>query len=547
MKKWEDFFTKDILDNGYALFTNDQVLEAVRCDNGYEAVVRDTKDYRVMIETEFGEVAAMHCDCTYASEGTHCKHMAAALFALTESVSETFRDPWQFENTELYALVQGARENELRDFIYELACTDRNLANRLWLRFFKGESIEELRPLERSLNAICKKYLGLEQFIPYWDVKDFCEEVEQFYNDNLEALMVREHYGSAFDFTAMVYTKLCQIEIDDSDGDIDFIAQDCAEGWMKILTYINDEAEERRMHHWFMNRLGGDTLDYLEDYVFDVFMKWNWKPVLLAESMKTVDWLIRNATQERLDYWLETYVVCRVQLMEKMELPREAIEAYQKKYWRFSGIRNTAISLKIKYGEMDAAIGMINESMEMDRDDPAKIDEYQRVLVWLYEKLDRPEALKKALAEMLVGEDFVNLEDFKKLKALCGEAEWHELREEIFKAVDYGHNLRDLYEEEGLCELLLESIRSQGELSDLDYYEETLKAGCPEDTLELYAELLKAMVKKAANRRKYQQIVDYLRKMQDYPGGPEKVRVLTADWRLRYAKRRALIEELEKL
>ena len=109
MKKWEDFFTKDVLDNGYALFTNDQVLEAVRCDNGYEAVVRDTKDYRVMIETEFGEVAAMHCDCTYASEGTHCKHMAAALFALTESVSETFRDPWQFENTELYALVQGAR------------------------------------------------------------------------------------------------------------------------------------------------------------------------------------------------------------------------------------------------------------------------------------------------------------------------------------------------------------------------------------------------------------------------------------------------------
>lgn len=82
---------------------------------------------------------------------------------------------------------------------------------------------------------------------------------------------------------------------------------------------------------------------------------------------------------------------------------------------------------------------------------------------------------------------------------------------------------------------------------DLDYYEKTLKAGCPEATLELYAELLKAMVKKAANRRKYQQIVDYLRKMQDYPGGPEKVRVLTADWRLRYAKRRALMEELEAL
>lgn len=107
--------------------------------------------------------------------------------------------------------------------------------------------------------------------------------------------------------------------------------------------------------------------------------------------------------------------------------------------------------------------------------------------------------------------------------------------------------MRDLYEEEGLCERLLESIRTQGDLFDLDYYEKTLKAGCPEATLELYAELLKAMVKKAANRRKYQQIVDYLRKMQDYPGGPEKVRVLTADWRLRYAKRRALMEELEAL
>ena len=509
--------------------------------------MRDTKDYRVTIETELGEITTMCCDCTYASEGAHCKHMAAALFALTESVGNAFRDPWQFENTELYALVQGARENELRDFIYELACADRNLANRLWLRFFKGESIEELRPLERALNAICKKYLGLEQFIPYWDAKDFCEEIEQFYDDNLEALMDREHYGSAFDFTAMVYTRLCQIEIDDSDGDIELIAQDCADGWMKILPHINDEAEERRMHHWFMNRLGGETLDYLEDYVFDVFMKWNWKPVLLADSIKTVDWLIRSATQERLDYWLETYAVCRVQLMQMMELPKEAIEAYQRKYWHFSGIRNTAITLKIQYGEMDAAIEMIDESMEMDRDDPDKIDEYQRVLVWLYEKLDRPEALKKVLSEMLAGEDFVKLEDFRKLKALCGETEWHELREEIFKNVDYDHNLRDLYEEEGLCERLLESIRTQGDMSDLDYYEKTLKAGCPEAALELYADFLKGMVKKAANRRKYQQIADYLRKMQAYPGGPEKVRVLTADWRLRYAKRRALIEELEAL
>ncbi|WP_195267887.1 SWIM zinc finger family protein [Eubacterium sp. 1001713B170207_170306_E7] len=547
MKKWEDSFTRDILDSGYDLFKSDQVLEAVRCHNGYEAVVRDTKDYRVVIETEFGEITAMRCDCTFASEGAPCKHMAAALFALTESVADDFKDPWQYENTELYALVQGARENELRDFIYELACDDRNLSNRLWLRFFKGESIEELRPLERSLNAICKKYLGLEQFIPYWDATDFCDEIEQFYSDNLEALMDREHYGSAFDFTTMVYTKLCQLEIDDSEGDVEYLAEECADGWMKILSNIDDEAEERRMHRWFMNHLGGDTLYYLEDYVFDVFIKWNWRPVLLTESIKTVDWLIRNATPERLEYWLETYAVCRVQLMEMLELPKEAIEAYQEKYWHFSGIRNMAISMKIQNGEMDLAVRLINESMEMDKDDPDKISEYQRVLVWLYEKLGKPEALKKVLADSLVGEDFVNLKDFNKLKALCQEEEWRELREAIFKGIDYDHNLRDLYQEEGLSERLLESIRSQGDLSDLACYEETLKAGCPERTLELYAELLKDMVKKATNRRKYQQIADHLRKMQDYPGGPEKVRLLTADWRLRYAKRRALIEELGTL
>lgn len=548
MKKWEDAFTKEVLYRGYCLFDQDQILEAVRCPNGYEVVVHDdAKDYRVAVEMDLGEIAAMHCGCTYASEGASCKHMAAALYALTQKVPNEFKDAWEYKNTELYSLIQSIEEDALKDFIYQLACKDKRFSNRLWLQFFKGESVEELRPLERSLNTICKKYLGLEQFIPYWDAGDFYKEVEGFFDRNLKILMDREHYESAFDFIAMVYDKLCQIEIDDSDGDIEFLAKECSEAWKEVLPHIENTAEERRIHRWFMDRIGVNTVNDLEDYVFEVFMDWNWSSGLLSESLKLVDWLILNAPPERLEYWLETYAVCRVNLMVMIGVPMEAVEAYQKRYWQFPGIRSAAILYKIENGQMEDALKLTLESMEMDKDIPEKIDEYQRILAWLYEKMDKPDELKKLMAEALVGEDFVQPDDFKKLRSLCGEEEWLELREAIFKNLDYEYNRRALLHEEALYDRLLEDIRHHGGLSDLDYYEETLKTGCPEGTLELYTFFVQDMVQKATNRRKYQKIAEYLRKMQGYPGGPERVQVLAEDWRLRYPKRRALIEELDAL
>jgi len=44
--------------------------------------------------------------------------------------------------------------------------------------------------------------------------------------------------------------------------------------------------------------------------------------------------------------------------------------------------------------------------------------------------------------------------------------------------------------------------------------------------------------------KEYQELVRYLEKLRNYPGGAERAAHLAEDWRTRYIRRRAMMEEL---
>lgn len=50
----------------------------------------------------------------------------------------------------------------------------------------------------------------------------------------------------------------------------------------------------------------------------------------------------------------------------------------------------------------------------------------------------------------------------------------------------------------------------------------------------------------ASNRKQYHELVHYLKKLERYPGGTERALRLADDWRIRYSRRRTMMEELKK-
>jgi hypothetical protein len=104
-----------------------------------------------------------------------------------------------------------------------------------------------------------------------------------------------------------------------------------------------------------------------------------------------------------------------------------------------------------------------------------------------------------------------------------------------------------LYSEEKLLDRLLENVLSSPGLFTLLKYEAELLPVYPRQILDEYVREINAEAKNAATRDTYQAWVKTLRHMRSLPGGKEAVRQIVAEWRDVYRRRKAMMEELNKL
>ena len=87
MNEWEKLFGSHILDRGWDYYQSGYVGRVEPGKKGFTALVEGSysQEYSVDIIVEDGHVKDMFCDCPYAEDGNHCKHMAAVLYKISET------------------------------------------------------------------------------------------------------------------------------------------------------------------------------------------------------------------------------------------------------------------------------------------------------------------------------------------------------------------------------------------------------------------------------------------------------------------------------
>ena len=84
-KEWEKIFKAQILKRGYAYYQEGAVTNLTGDENSITAKVRGSETYHVEILTANDFPQAMYCDCPFAEGGEFCKHIAAVLYAASET------------------------------------------------------------------------------------------------------------------------------------------------------------------------------------------------------------------------------------------------------------------------------------------------------------------------------------------------------------------------------------------------------------------------------------------------------------------------------
>ena len=185
----------------------------------------------------------------------------------------------------------------------------------------------------------------------------------------------------------------------------------------------------------------------------------------------------------------------------------------------------------------------MEEGKSADREKRGLVAEYSEWLIDLYEQRGQRDKLIKELEYHVFVLSSGGMEMLDRLKKECTPTQWIEYRERYLSGRTY-HKL-ELMESEGLWERLMKAVAASKNLRTLDCFETSLKKRYPNEMLEAYACILMKEAAAASNRKRYQELMRYLKKLRSYPGGTERAARLAEDWRAQYIRRRAMMEELQ--
>ena len=556
MSDWKDLFQEHILDRGESYYFDGAVLELHKTEHGYHGVVEGTEDYEVDIEMEGGRICEMYCSCPYAEGGNNCKHMAAVLFEIEEQseedilTEETCQDD---QEQEVEEIIERIPEEELRSFVKEIAAQNSEIRNILMTRYAVKIDEKQMDLLKQGVNQHVWEYGDRSGYIDYRNAWDFCWALENYLEDKVDTLIDRKCYRQAFELTNYVFRTIGNIDIDDSDGGTSQVANACYDKWKEILENCSEE-EKNEMFSWFMSHLSCDyVVDYMEDYMEDFLTHEFQNREMLEKMLKDLDERIEMQTSSTdcgstwsARYGYENNIIKRLELMERLGFSAEEIREYRRQHWRFSVVRELEIQENLNNGNLDEAIRILQESKILDKEYPGLIARYSEQLISIYETQPDKEVYKKELLYYVFECPQNNLVHIYKLKKVCTDKEWDGYREKILKSPKNYNILYPFMEKEGMYEPMLECLKKETFIYNLDRYEKVLKEKFPEQVRDIYISYLRHEAERASNRNRYRELMKYLKKIRRYPRGKEKASEIAKNWRAVYYRRTAMMDEMQK-
>lgn len=550
--KWKQLFKPHILERGMEYYYAGCV-ESLEADNEQiAAVVEGTEDYDVFIELDEDRVSGMTCTCPYAEGGENCKHMAAVLYAWQQGGSPKPASSKEVQDgyAQLKACVDGADEALVRRTLTDLLWKDDKAGLRFMAEVEPEHSPELARVVVDMVDDIVDRYME-DGYIGYYVADGFISELSDILTNEVDTRLERGKYKEAFELSCRVFLALDEVEMDDSDGGITVIADQCQEVWQTILERADDSLR-REIFDWLMEQRGGEVIDYLEDFCESTLLRSFDAPEELKELLACEQSALDRAMRRGMDEWhrnypAERYAMNCIRLMERMGASDEAIEDYIRRCWQLENVRKYYIEKRRQAGDWEAVVRALQESLQLVSQRRGRVVDYHMQLKDAFAELGWKDEYKKKLWEIVTDISPANLGIYHEYRDLFDPEDWTEERERLFAVLPKGAGLAALYADEELYDRVLKLVLEMDSFYLMRAHETELLKRYPDQVLDMYAREINWAARNTANRSTYQQWVQTLAHMREMPGGEKVVAEIVAAWRIQYKRRSAMMDELNAL
>ena len=455
--------------------------------------------------------------------------------------NEYYFDRSGFGESDLNDLIDNAKSAQLRSFLKDAVSDNEDLAVRLQTYLTPKNGKVNINANKQLVDRVVDKYTRHGNYISYRFTGDFIIEMEDVLCHSIDPLIKAEKYDDAFDLLGYVFIQTVLTDMDD-DGELSMFGDFCAEYWGNIIAKA-DKTQKPKYFKWFEEHIDGSLVDYMEDYLLNAMENFFDDKEFLGKKLEFAEKKaasIADISDYHNKYEKERWVMLHIGFMEKSKCSDEEIFAYCKENRKLPQVRQYCAEKHISRNEIPAAIAVLKESLEIDKDAAGLISSHRHKLKDLYKQLNDTESYREQL-RILLTKCNAGVDDYRELKSLYSPKEWNKERENIFIS---NYHKADFYREEKLWDRLLKYVTNNS-IFDLKRYEPDLVKIYPQEILQLYVSELKRSAKQAHSRSTYSQWAQTLKHMKTIEGGPVIVNELLNEWRQVYRNRPAMMQELE--
>lgn len=562
LNQFEQYIDETILKRGLQYFKKGHVHEPEEISPGeYEAIVEGTEDYTVQLTLKNGIITEYVCDCPY-DFGPVCKHVAAVIFYLQQDELELNKKMKRTKTGQIVKppkrktvarqvdeLLEKASHDELKQFVREKASQNAPFRNLFLSSFAQHNSDESKELYVKQVKSILKTASDRHGFIDWSASRLVGNAVDNLLESAQKQINNRNYKSAVFICTAVMeqMTEALQYS-DDSNGDIGG-SIDAAYEMLYTVAQEQSSEEIRKL-----------IIEYcFTSFDRQIYSGWDWHigvlrlAALLLKTEEETERIFKQIDKaQRSDYEREEAQSIKYDILLKTKGENVA-EKYLEQNITNSNLRREAIQKALKKKNFEKAISLAKDGVNYDlKDKPGLAKEWYDWLLKIAQAQNDSERIIE-YARMLFIDNFRNEQDYYQiLKQHVKPEKWVAFVESVIQDIitkkrwlDTGL-IASIFIKEEWWDRLLELVKKTPDLNTIDHYEKYLSKNYSNEIVELYANGILKYMKNSMGRDHYQNACRYIRKIIKL-GARDKANEIISFLRTEYPKRKALMEELDKV
>ncbi|GAA4469910.1 hypothetical protein GCM10023189_57670 [Nibrella saemangeumensis] len=491
-------------------------------------------------------------------------------------------------------------EAELREFIKQYARKNKDIKANLTLRFADRLEGVGKAHYQKLLKEAARVHSDRHGFIDYRNARQYARHIDTVL-DRAATMLGAQNYPGVYDIAQAVLEEVAKAigQMDDSDGGaggalaqaLMLIEQvyrqtDSVELKHQVFDYLMQESQEDRYHGPGFNGIILDRLAELCDYPEQESAYEQLLDSLLAKARvrpEVVERGIRFFYPTSSDGWNwdeQQLIQRKIKLYTHRGRTAEARQLLEKNI-HLRPFREQLLNELIKEKQFARAKAIVNEKLTPEPPPVTKGKANRNPGMSDWERLRQQSQwygwlLKIAVAEqdtatireyalwLFRESGYGQLDYYRQFKNSYPAAERANVAADMIAECEQNKNpvkapfaglgtaifptsLARLYVEEQQWEKLMVLVEKQGGLQEVLEFEKILKKHFPERLLQVYWKNVDRYAETNVDAGAYQLVAEVLQQMALLPGGDELVQEMLAGYRTRYARRKRMMEELDKV